>query len=201
MNQPLGRAVGNSLEVKECIELLRSEADAGALPVLDLSLELSAHMLVLSHVDDSLASARERLQQILSSGAALDCFRQNIEAQGGEPRVCDEPAKFLPLAKESFKVESPRSGFVTKVNTTEVGHAIAAIGGGRVRIDDTIDPSVGFVAEVKLGDRVTADALLGTIYCRDASKTREAAQRIQAAYQIGDQRSEPPPLMREVVNE
>jgi pyrimidine-nucleoside phosphorylase len=201
MNQPLGRAVGNSLEVKECIELLRAEADGGAQPVLDLSLELSAHMLVLSHVDDSLAAARERLQQILSSGAALDCFRQNIEAQGGEPRVCDEPSKFLPLVKESFKVESPRSGFVTKINTTEVGHAIAAIGGGRVRIDDTIDPSVGFIAEVKLGDRVTADALLGTIYCSDASKTREAAQRIQAAYQIGDQPSETPPLMREVINE
>jgi pyrimidine-nucleoside phosphorylase len=201
MNQPLGRAVGNSLEVKECIELLRAEADAGARPVLDLSLEISAHMLVLSHVDDSLTSARERLQQILGSGAALDCFRQNIEAQGGEPRVCDEPARFLPLVKESFKVESPRSGFVTKVNTTEVGHAIAALGGGRVRIDDRIDPSVGFVAEVKLGDRVTTDALLGTIYCRDASKTREAAQRIQAAYQIGDQPSETFPLMREVINE
>ncbi|MDQ6653430.1 MAG: thymidine phosphorylase, partial [Acidobacteriota bacterium] len=71
----------------------------------------------------------------------------------------------------------------------------------RVRIDDTIDPSVGFVAEVKLGDRVTADALLGTIYCRDASKTRAAAQRIQAAYQIGDQPCETPPLIREVINE
>jgi pyrimidine-nucleoside phosphorylase len=201
MNQPLGRAVGNSLEVKECIELLRAEADEGAHPVLDLSLELSAHMLVLSHVDDSLAAARERLQQMVSSGAALDCFRQNVKAQGGEPRVCDEPAKFLPLVKESFKVESPRSGFVTKINTAEVGHAIAAIGGGRVRIDDTIDPSVGFVTDVKLGDRVTANASLGTIYCRDASKAREAGQRIQAAYQVGDQSAETPPLVREVINE
>jgi pyrimidine-nucleoside phosphorylase len=201
MNQPLGRAVGNSLEVKECVELLRAEADVGAHPVLELSLELSSHMLVLSHVDDSLAAARDRLQQRVSSGAALDCFRQNVEAQGGEPRVCDEPAKFLPLVKESFKVESPRSGFVTKINTAEVGHAIAAIGGGRVRIDDTIDPSVGFVTDVKLGDRVTADASLGTIYCRDASKAREAAQRIQAAYQVGDQSTETPPLVREVINE
>ena len=116
--------------------------------------------------------------------------------------MCDDPAKFLPLAKESFKVESPRSGFITKVNTAEIGHAIAAIGGGRVRIDDVIDPSVGFIAEVKLGDRVESNALLGTIYCRDESKAREAAQRIQAAYEVGDQPPTAlPPLMREVINE
>src|SRR2546425_11225372 len=83
MNQPLGRAVGNSLEVKECIELLRGEIDDGTRPVLDLSIELSAHMLVLSHVDDSLAAARKRLEDILSSGKALESFRANLAAQGG----------------------------------------------------------------------------------------------------------------------
>jgi thymidine phosphorylase len=106
------------------------------------------------------------------------------------------------LVVESFKVESPRSGFVTKVNTAEVGHAIAAIGGGRVRIDDAIDPSVGFIAEIKLGDRITAGVALGTVYCRDESKAKEAAARIQAAYKIGDQPpTEIPQLMREVINE
>jgi pyrimidine-nucleoside phosphorylase len=202
MNQPLGRAVGNSLEVKESIELLRGEADDGARPVLDLSLELSAHMLVLSHVDDSLDAARGRLQEIVGSGKALECFRKNVEAQGGDGRVCDEPAKFLPLATVSFKVESPRSGFVTKVNTTEIGHAIAAIGGGRVRIDDAIDPSVGFLAETRLGARVGPDGLLGTIYCGDESRAKEAAQRIQTAYEIGDQPlTELPQLVKEVINE
>ncbi len=201
MNQPLGQAVGNSLEVKECIELLRGEALEGARPVLELSLELSAHMLVLAHVDNSLETARGRLQKILSSGEALECFRQNVAAQGGEPKVCDEPAKFLPLATESFKVESPRSGFVSKVNTAEIGHAIAAIGGGRVRIDDEIDASVGYMAEVKIGDRVSAEASLGIIYCADESTAREAAQRIQAAYEIGDQPlKELPRLIREVIN-
>ena len=202
MNQPLGRAVGNSLEVKECIELLRGDASEGARPVLDLSLELSAHMLVLVRVDDSLEAARGRLQKILSSGEALECFRQNVAAQGGEPRVCDDPGKFLPLVMESFKVESPRSGFVTKVNTAEIGHAIAAIGGGRVRIDDEIDPSVGFIAELKIGDRVDAGAALGTIYCREESKAKEAAVRIQTAYEIDNQPpTEIPQLMREVINE
>jgi pyrimidine-nucleoside phosphorylase len=202
MNQPLGQAVGNSLEVKECIELLRGEVANGARPVLDLSLALSAHMLVLAHVDVSLEAARARLQKILSSGAALECFRQNVVAQGGEPKVCDEPAKFLPLVRESFKVESPRSGFVTKVKTAEIGHAIAAIGGGRVRIDDAIDPTVGFIAEIKIGDQIGVGAPLGTVYCRQESKAKEAAQRIQTAYEIDDQSpKEIPQLMREVINE
>jgi len=202
MNQPLGRAVGNSLEVKECIELLRGEGDEGARPVMDLSLELSAHMLVLSHVDDSLDAARARLQKMVNSGAAMECFCKNVEAQGGDPRVCDEPEKILPLVKESFKVESPRSGFVTKVNTTEIGHAIAAIGGGRVRIDDKIDPSVGFMAEARIGDQVGSDTLLGMVYGRDESKAREAVQRIQAAYEIGDQPpTELPDLIKEAINE
>jgi len=201
MNQPLGRAVGNSLEVKECIELLRGEIDDGTRPVLDLSIELSAHMLVLSHVDDSLAAARKRLEDILSSGKALESFRANVAAQGGDARVCDEPAKFLPLAAESFKVESPRSGFVTKVNTADVGHGIAAIGGGRVRIDDQIDPSVGFVTDVKIGDRIDAGGSIGTVFCRDEAKANEAVQAIQAAYEIGAAPLEKLLLVREVINE
>ncbi len=202
MNQPLGRAVGNSLEVKECVELLRGEVDDGARPVLDLSIELSAHMLVLSNVDDSLDAARARLEGVCSSGAALETFRKNVAAQGGEPRVCDDPAGFLPLVSDSFTVESPRSGFVNRINTAEIGHAIAAIGGGRVRIDDTIDPTVGLITDVKLGDEVTKGGSLGTIYSRDQSKAREAAQRIQRAYEVGDQPpNELPQLMREVINE
>ena len=201
MNQPLGQAVGNSLEVKECIELLRGEAAEGARAVLELSLELSAHMLVLARVEDSLETARGRLQKILGSGEALERFRQNVAAQGGEPRVCDDPAKYLPLVMESFKVESPRSGFIRKVNTAEIGHAIAAIGGGRLRIDDAIDPSVGFIAELKIGDRIDAGAALGTVYCREESKAKEAAQRIQTAYEIDHQPpKEIPQLIREVIN-
>ena len=202
MNQPLGQAVGNSLEVKECVELLRNEGEAGARPVLDLSLELSAHMLVLSEIDESLENARVRLTRVLQSGQALECFRKNVEAQGGDARVCDDPGKFLPLVAESIKVESPRSGFVNKINTTEIGHAIAALGGGRVQIDDSIDPSVGFMTAAKIGDRLEADNLLGTIYSRDEGKAREASRRIQAAYEVDDKPpQEIPQLMREVINE
>ena len=202
MNQPLGRAVGNSLEVKECIELLRGEAEAGAGPVLDLSLELSANMLVLARLDESLEAAHRRLQGVLKSGAALECLRQNVAAQGGDARVCDDPASFLPLVTESVKVESPRSGSITKIETTEIGHAIAALGGGRVRIDDQIDPTVGFVAEKIIGDKVSQGELLGTIYARYAAKASETAARIQAAYHVSEA-SQPqrPTLIKEVINE
>lgn len=202
MNQPLGRAVGNANEVRECLDLLRGEVNDKARPVLDLSVELSAHMLVLSGLENSLAGAHTRLQRALDSGAALDCFRRNVEAQGGEPRVCDDPDRFLPLARESVKVESPRPGFITRVNTTEIGHAIAAIGGGRVRIEDSIDASVGFMAEAKIGEAVGPAQIIGTVLCSDLSKGREAAARIQAAYEVGDEPpGEVPRLIREVINE
>ncbi|MCM3870106.1 MAG: thymidine phosphorylase [Pyrinomonadaceae bacterium] len=202
MNQPLGSAVGNSIEVKECIEILRGEFDPGAQPVLDLSLELSANMLVLAHVDASLEQAHERLRQVLESGKALERFRQNVAAQGGDPRVCDDPSGILPLVSESHKVESRRPGYITAVETTEIGHAVAALGGGRVRIEDKIDASVGFMSEVKIGDQVTAGQTLGMVYSRDESRALEAVRRIQAAYQIGDEFKEDlPTLIKEVVNE
>ncbi|MBA2525905.1 MAG: thymidine phosphorylase [Pyrinomonadaceae bacterium] len=201
MNQPLGCAVGNSIEVKECIEILRGEFGPGARPVLDLSMELSAHMLVLAHVDDSLDEARQRLQQALESGEALERFRQNVEAQGGDPRVCDDPCGVLPLVSESFKVESRRPGYITAVETTEIGHAIAALGGGRVRIEDKIDATVGFMSEVKIGDKVTAGQRLGVVYSRDESRAQEAVNRIQAAYKVGEEfKGDLPTLIKEVIN-
>jgi pyrimidine-nucleoside phosphorylase len=202
MNQPLGRAVGNSLEVLECVKILRGELLNAARPVLDLSLELSAHMLVLANVEQTIEGAHNSLQNALGSGAALETLRRNIIAQGGEPRVCDDPAAFLPLVSECIKVESPRSGFITKIDTTEIGHAIAAIGGGRVRIEDVVDPTVGFVTEVKIGDRVTQGEVLGLVHCADSARGDEAAKRISAAYTVSDDPpAEPQILVKEIINE
>jgi pyrimidine-nucleoside phosphorylase len=202
MNQPLGCAVGNSIEVKECIEILRGEASPGARPVLDLSLELSAHILVLARVDDSLDQARQRLQLTLDSGEALERFRENVEAQGGDPGVCDDPSGVLPLVSKSFKVESRRSGYITSVETAEVGHAVATLGGGRVRMEDPIDPTVGFMSEVKIGDQVTAGQTLGVVFSGDESRAQEAVTRIQAAYHVGDElQGDPPELIKEIINE
>ena len=201
MNQPLGGAVGNSLEIEECVRLLRGEANEAARPVLDLSMELSAHMLLLANVDETIEAARKRLDEVLRSGKALECLRSNIEAQGGDPRVCDDPSSFLPLVSETVKVESPRSGFITKIDTTEIGHAIAAIGGGRVRIEDTVDPTVGFTSELKLGDQVGAGEAIGVVHSADAAAAQEAARRIRDAYHVGEEApSEEQKLVKEVIN-
>jgi pyrimidine-nucleoside phosphorylase len=201
MNQPLGRAVGNSIEVLECIELLRNQFHEGARPVLDLSIELAARMVVLTGLEESVEEGRVRIKRVHESGAALECFRKNISAQGGDPRVCDDPAQVLPLTANAIKVESGRSGFVSTIDTEEIGHAIAEAGGGRVRTEDQIDPTVGFLAEVRIGDELCERGLIGTVYCPDSGRGRRAAERIQKAYEVGDERLAVPELIKEVIDE
>jgi pyrimidine-nucleoside phosphorylase/thymidine phosphorylase len=200
MNQPLGEAVGNSIEVLECIELLRGEIKEGARPVLDLSIELAARMVMLVKLEPSIEAARARIQRVYESGGALECFRRNVEAQGGDPRVCDDPRKILPLTEKAFKVESPRSGFVANIDTQEIGNAIAEAGGGRVRVEDEIDPTVGFLAQARIGDELKQGELIGTVLCADGTRGEQAAARIQAAYSISEKRpAELPSLIKEVI--
>ena len=200
MNQPLGRAVGHSIEVQECVEILRNEADERAQPLTELSVELAARMVAISGVEPSLEEARRVVTRALHSGAAMERFRQNVEAQGGDPRVCDEPAKILPLIRQEVKVESPRTGFVSGMDAAEIGNAVASIGGGRVQIEDEVDPAVGFLTEAKIGDSVKAGEVLGILYCRSEAHAQEAAVRIQAAYLIGDEFAPPPTLIKEVIS-
>ncbi|HYG11919.1 MAG TPA: thymidine phosphorylase [Pyrinomonadaceae bacterium] len=201
MNQPLGRAVGHALEVYECIEILRGRSQAGAQPVVELSLELTARMVLLAGVEPTIEAARVRVRRALESGAALESFRRNVESQGGDPRVCDEPARLLQTSTlRAVKVESTGAGFITQVEAAEIGYAVSAIGGGRTRVEDEIDFQIGFIAEVKHGDQVGAGGTLGTLYCRNDAQAATAGARIRAAYAIGD---EPPPapvkLIKEVI--
>ena len=200
MNQPLGRAVGHSVEVLECVKLLRGEIEEGARPVLDLSIELAARMVLLAKLENDIEGARARVKSVHQSGAALETFRRNVEAQFGDPRVCDDAQSILPLTDKVFPVESPRSGFVSQVDTAEVGYAVAEAGGGRVRIEDKIDPRVGFIGNVKIGDEVHAGDSLGVVFCDDSDRAQAAASRIQASYQIGDQTPQCPDLIKEVID-
>jgi len=200
MNQPLGRAVGHSVEVRECVTLLRGEVEEGARPVLDLSIELAARMVLLAKLENDIEAARTRVKSVHESGAALETFRRNVEAQFGDPHVCDDPQSTLPLTDKAFPVESPRSGFITQVDTAEVGYAIAEAGGGRVRIEDKIDPRVGFVGDVKIGDEVRAGDYLGVVFCDDAARGQATAKRIQASYRIGDEALQCPGLIKEVID-
>lgn len=198
MNQPLGRAVGNGLETKECIDILRGDVDAATRPVLDLSVELAARMVAAAGVESSLEAARAKVQSVLDSGEALECFRANTLAQGGDARVCDEPSRLVDLSLTETRVESPRGGFIARTDASEIGRAVVSIGGGRARMEDSIDPSVGFLSEVKIGDRVQPGDALGLLYCRTEAQAAEAAARIRAAYHVED---EPPPAVPKLIKE
>jgi pyrimidine-nucleoside phosphorylase len=199
MSQPLGRGVGHAIEVRECIEILRNEVSEGARPVLELSLELAARMIALSGIESSLEASRDKIQSVLTSGAALECFRRNVEAQGGDPAVFDDPARLLPLTPHEVKVESTRTGFITGIDAAEIGRAIASIGGGRTRIEDAIDPGVGYAAESRVGDEVKAGQALGLLYCRELGQAQTTSDRIRAAYIIGDEPTSAPVLIKEVI--
>jgi pyrimidine-nucleoside phosphorylase len=186
MNQPLGYAVGHANEIEECILLMRGEADERALPTLELSIELTARMVAMSKITNTLDDARELCRQKISSGEVLEKFKVNIEAQGGDPRVCDEPNRLKDLTLKEVRIESLYSGFVQEVNTREIGNAICVIGGGRVRVEDTVDHAIGFFAEVKIGDQIKEGDTLGLLYCRNDEQAARVYRRLQSAYKIGD---------------
>lgn len=186
MNQPLGRAVGNALETRECIRLLRGEADEGTETLLDLSIELAARMVALSGVEATLDEARRRVRVALDSGAAFDCFRACVEAQGGDARVCDDPDLLFDATLHEVNIEAERGGYITKIDAAEVGRAVAWLGGGRTHVEDEIDAAVGFLTGVKIGDEVTAGESLGLLYCRRPDEGADAVRRITGAYRIGD---------------
>lgn len=203
MNQPLGMAIGNTVEVRECLEILRGEMNEGARPVHELSVELTARMVWLAKAAQSLEAARVKVKKALDSGAALERFRLNIEAQGGDARVCDEPARLADLTLRDVHVESARTGFVTAIDAAEIGRAVANIGGGRARVEDSIDPAVGFLVNAKIGDELSSsDRTLGVLYCRTEAQAEEASARILAAYRIADEpAASTNALIKEVIHE
>ena len=200
MSQPLGAAVGNANEVLECVAIMRGEAGDEARDVRELSLELAARMVALSGVDDSLEAARARVRRALDSGAALERFRRNVEEQGGDPRVCDDPSRLSDLTVEEVRVESVHAGYVVSVDAAEVGRAVASAGGGRTRVEDRIDPAVGYLARARVGQQVSAGEPLGLLYCRPGAAADAAAARIRAAYAVGDEApGRVPELIKEVI--
>jgi pyrimidine-nucleoside phosphorylase len=184
MSQPLGKYVGNAVEVYECIKILRNETPAAAQPCWELSLELSARMLLLCGMSADLEAAKQICTTKIENGEALERFRLNIECQGGDPAVCDEPEKLLASEIEEFAIVAERDGFLSAVDTQAVGNAVSAIGGGRIKADDPVDHEVGFASELKLADPVKAGDKIGILYCRSRGIGIESVRKIQSAYKI-----------------
>lgn len=200
MGQPLGKYVGNALEVYECIKILRNEIEPAALPTWELSLELSARMLVLSGIAADLESAKLMCSDKLESGQALERFRLNVECQGGDPRVCDDPEVLLDKEIHKCEVVAEATGFISDIDTLAIGSAICEIGGGRTKANDTVDPGVGFSSELKIGSEIASGGTIGILFCRDAGQESLAREKVLKAYSVSWSRPEPPQLVREVIN-
>ncbi len=184
MNQPLGRAVGNAMEVYECLQIMRGETDEKARATLDLSLELSAAMLVLAGVADTPENAKAKLQNALDSGAALEKFRKNLLSQGGDPGICDDPKKLLDNNLAVIPVKAVEPGYLEGIDTIAVGEAVCAVGGGRAKAEDKVDHAVGYLQEKKIGDEVRVGDTLGLLYCRNEDRARPVYQKLVNACKI-----------------
>jgi pyrimidine-nucleoside phosphorylase/thymidine phosphorylase len=182
MDQPLGNAVGNAVEVAESIACLRGEGPAD---LVELSIELAAEMLVMGDRARSREDAREICSRLIASGAALERFRRVIAAQGGDPRVVDDLDR-LPQARYQQPVAAPRSGLVAQLLSRPIGHACMLLGAGRLRMDSAVDPAVGVIVHKKLGDLVETGEPLCTMLFNDPANRDEAAELIRNCYTIGD---------------
>jgi thymidine phosphorylase len=191
MDRPLGRACGNALELEEAIHALKGEGPAD---LMEVTYALGAEMMLLGGIAGDRPTARARLAEAIASGAAAEKFQQVIEAQGGNPAVVDDPA-LLPQADACELYRSPRRGFVARVEPRAVGRGIIALGGGRTRMEDAVDPGVGFVITAKPGDWVDAGEPLATIFARDARGVDAGIAALNDAIRVADEAEPPLPLI------
>lgn len=177
MNQPLGHAIGNALEVKEAIATLQG---GGPPDFWAHCLEVAGHMLLLAGKADSLEEAKKLVTAVRQNGSALQKFRQMVEAQGGDVAQVDDPG-LLPQAKFIEPILAPRDGTIAAMATGEIGWAAVRLGGGRFVKTDKIDHAVGFVQSAKIGDRFAKGDELGAVHANDAAKLAQAREELLAA--------------------
>ena len=195
MAQPLGTHIGNALEVKDAIDVLagRTQGD-----LLEISLLLGSHMLVLAEKVKTLPEARAMLENALSSGAGLRKLAEMIAAQGGDPRVVED-LSLLPQAAVKRVMRAETAGYLSAMDTTALGMAAQRMGAGRAKKSDMLDYSVGYVLHVRLGDEVTEDTLLATLYARNEAEAEEAEKAIRKALTIAKEKPQTPKLWDAVV--
>lgn len=193
MDQPLGRMVGNSLEMREAIEALRGE---GPEDLMEVTIALGAQMLILVQEAKEIEDARNRLRGVIESGEALSKFREMVEAQGGDPRVIDD-YRLFPQAKLRIEVKAESSGYIASLDARKVGQAVVALGGGRKDLSSQIDYSVGIELIRKRGEETKRGENLALIYASQEEEAREAQLLVQDAYQLSE---EQPPTRSHLIH-
>lgn len=197
MDQPLGYAVGNALEVKEAIETLKGN---GPEDFVKLCLTLGSYMVYLAGKADSIESAEKKLQQVIENGAALNKLAEFVEAQGGDREMVFHPER-LPKASIVEEIESPKEGYISHIVCNEIGICSLLLGGGRETKESEIDLSVGLVLHKKVGDYVKAGESLAAIHANDRTKAEAAKERFLKAYTIVQEPVEKKKLIKGIVME
>jgi pyrimidine-nucleoside phosphorylase len=192
MDQPLGRAVGNAVEVREAVEALRG---GGPRDLRDLTFELGGEMLRMGGVAPSREEARALLERAISGGEAFGRFCEMVEAQGGEVRAVEDPSR-LPRAPVEVKAVAAASGYVERIETREVGLAAVELGAGRTTKESSIDHGVGILIERKVGDQVRRGEPVARILARTQAGGTRSARRVAEAYRVADEPPAPPLLVR-----
>jgi len=195
MEQPLGRAIGNALEVEECVDVLHGR---GPEDLRELSVELAAWMFVLGERVESVDEGRKLAAETIACGAAREKFCEMIRLQGGDARIVDEPER-LPHAGRREAVTAERAGHVTRIRCEQIGMASMMLGGGREKIEDAIDPAAGIVLEKKVGDAVQAGETLCTAHFNRDARHAEAMELLSGCFEIGAEAPARRPLLREVI--
>jgi len=191
MSQPLGSAVGNALDIVETVQLLRGE-EGGRLREASVVFAVEAQVR-LEGLDE--LEARARAERALDSGDALEVFRRMVEAQGGNSRVVDDPARLLPRAPVALPILAPKSAYLAATDAEAIGRASGDLGAGRRKKGDRIDPAVGIVFRPKIGDRLDAGDEMGLVHARDEVAAGECARRVLDAVTWSAEPVQPPPLV------
>ncbi len=196
MNQPLGFAVGNNLEVKEAIETLKGN---GPKDLLEISLELGSYMVYYAKKANSVKEAREKLIKTIEDGSALEQLRKFVSAQGGDASYIDAPEKF-PMADIIEEIILEETGYIKYIETEEIGFAAMMLGGGRETKDSIIDLSVGFIVHKKVGDQVLAGESIATVYGNSRKQVDAAVKRFKEAYTLSPDYLEKFKLIKDVIS-
>lgn len=195
MNQPLGKAVGNWLEVLECIEVLKG---SGSADLIDVILHLTAWMMILSGLEKDLDTAKETLKKAIVSGAAYEKFLMMVAAQDGNISIIEHPEKYKKAAFIAL-VLSTEHGYVKSIDTTRIGMTALALGAGHKNLKDVIKPEVGIIFQKKLGNPVGVGEELAMVHAPDRESFRIAEAAIRKAFELSDSPVTPPPLFYETI--
>jgi len=197
MDEPLGFAIGNSLEVREAVEVLKNK---GPEDLRKLCIVLGSYMLKLGGMVNSIEGGKRKLTKILEEGRAFTKFKEMVVAQGGNFQVIENP-ELLPVAKYCFKIKADKSGYVQRANSRLIGESAMLLGAGRENKESKIDLSVGIVLKKKMGNKVNINEDLAEIYYNDAEKLEDAKKKLLSSFTIGDKKPRKLPLILAAINQ